>query len=46
VRHETNTEPHDHFRCRLCLRLFDLDVLTATAQSMPRGFTLAACATT
>ena len=25
VRYETNTEPHDHFRCRLCLRLFDLD---------------------
>ena len=28
VRYETNTEPHDHFRCRLCLRLFDLDTLT------------------
>jgi Fe2+ or Zn2+ uptake regulation protein/O6-methylguanine-DNA--protein-cysteine methyltransferase len=40
VRYETNTEPHDHFRCRLCLRLFDLETLTATAQSMPRGFTL------
>src|SRR5512132_4416217 len=23
VRYETNTAPHDHFRCRLCLRLFD-----------------------
>ena len=25
VRYETNTETHDHFRCRLCMRLFDLD---------------------
>jgi len=40
VRYETNTEPHDHFRCRLCLRLFDLDPLKAAEQSMPRGFTL------
>ena len=40
VRYETNTTPHDHFRCRLCLRLFDLETLKATAQSVPRGFTL------
>src|SRR5512132_2705946 len=40
VRYETNTAPHDHFRCRLCLRLFALGMLTATAQSLPRGFTL------
>jgi len=26
VRYETNTGGHDHFRCRLCLRLFDLDL--------------------
>jgi methylated-DNA-[protein]-cysteine S-methyltransferase len=26
VRYETNTTSHDHFRCRLCLRLFDLDL--------------------
>jgi methylated-DNA-[protein]-cysteine S-methyltransferase len=26
VRYETNVKPHDHFRCRLCLRLFDLDL--------------------
>ncbi|HLI60606.1 MAG TPA: transcriptional repressor [Solirubrobacteraceae bacterium] len=26
VRYETNLEPHDHFRCRLCLRLFDVDL--------------------
>ena len=24
VRYETNTAPHQHFRCRLCLRLFDV----------------------
>jgi Fe2+ or Zn2+ uptake regulation protein/O6-methylguanine-DNA--protein-cysteine methyltransferase len=24
VRYELNTSPHDHFRCRLCSRLFDL----------------------
>jgi Fe2+ or Zn2+ uptake regulation protein/O6-methylguanine-DNA--protein-cysteine methyltransferase len=40
VRYETNTEPHDHFRCRLCLRLFDLHTLKAAEQPMPRGFTL------
>jgi Fur family peroxide stress response transcriptional regulator len=26
VRYETNLEPHDHFRCRLCLRLFDVEL--------------------
>src|SRR3954447_12958254 len=26
VRYETNTGPHQHFRCRLCLRLFDVDM--------------------
>jgi Fe2+ or Zn2+ uptake regulation protein/O6-methylguanine-DNA--protein-cysteine methyltransferase len=40
VRYETNTEPHDHFRCRLCLRLFDLASLAAADRSIPRGFTL------
>jgi Fe2+ or Zn2+ uptake regulation protein/O6-methylguanine-DNA--protein-cysteine methyltransferase len=25
VRYERNTDRHDHFRCRVCLRLFDLD---------------------
>lgn len=24
VRYDTNLEPHAHFRCRLCLRIFDL----------------------
>jgi Fe2+ or Zn2+ uptake regulation protein/O6-methylguanine-DNA--protein-cysteine methyltransferase len=26
VRYETNLEPHDHFQCRLCLRLFDVEL--------------------
>jgi Fe2+ or Zn2+ uptake regulation protein/O6-methylguanine-DNA--protein-cysteine methyltransferase len=26
VRYETNLERHDHFHCRLCLRLFDVDI--------------------
>lgn len=25
VRYETNTEPHQHFLCRLCLQLFDVE---------------------
>jgi Fe2+ or Zn2+ uptake regulation protein/O6-methylguanine-DNA--protein-cysteine methyltransferase len=25
IRYETNVTPHDHFRCRLCLRLFDVE---------------------
>jgi methylated-DNA-[protein]-cysteine S-methyltransferase len=26
VRYEVNVDHHDHFRCRLCLRLFDIDL--------------------
>jgi Fe2+ or Zn2+ uptake regulation protein/O6-methylguanine-DNA--protein-cysteine methyltransferase len=26
IRYETNVAPHDHFRCRLCLRLFDVEL--------------------
>jgi methylated-DNA-[protein]-cysteine S-methyltransferase len=26
VRYETNVDPHDHFRCRLCMRLFDVGI--------------------
>ncbi|HYI35265.1 MAG TPA: transcriptional repressor [Thermoleophilaceae bacterium] len=26
VRYETNATPHQHFRCRLCLRLFDVEI--------------------
>ena len=36
VRYETNTEPHQHFRCRLCLRLFD--VALADPPLAPEGF--------
>ncbi|HWF56654.1 MAG TPA: transcriptional repressor [Solirubrobacteraceae bacterium] len=25
IRYETNLEPHDHFRCRVCLRIFDVE---------------------
>jgi Fe2+ or Zn2+ uptake regulation protein/O6-methylguanine-DNA--protein-cysteine methyltransferase len=30
VRYELNTSQHDHFRCRLCLRLFDLNSAPGT----------------
>jgi len=26
VRYETNLAPHDHFHCRLCMRLFDVEL--------------------
>jgi Fur family transcriptional regulator, stress-responsive regulator len=31
VRYETNTRPHQHFRCRLCLRLFDVELAEGAA---------------
>ncbi len=34
VRYETNTEHHGHFRCRLCLRVFDVEV----PEPDPRSF--------
>ena len=34
VRYETNTAPHQHFRCRLCLRLFDVDIPEPSAESL------------
>jgi Fe2+ or Zn2+ uptake regulation protein len=41
IRYETNLAPHDHFRCRVCMRLFDVDLGTAR---LPRdrvdGFTI------
>src|SRR3954454_14201693 len=37
VRYETNTAPHQHFRCRLCLRLFDIE-LAEPAVLRSRGF--------
>ena len=36
VRYETNTEPHQHFRCRLCLRLFDV-ALAEPGAGAPRA---------
>jgi methylated-DNA-[protein]-cysteine S-methyltransferase len=35
VRYELNTARHDHFRCRLCLRLFDLDGSRETSIAGP-----------
>jgi Fe2+ or Zn2+ uptake regulation protein/O6-methylguanine-DNA--protein-cysteine methyltransferase len=35
VRFETNVEPHDHFRCRLCLRLFDVELGGRELQTRP-----------
>jgi Fe2+ or Zn2+ uptake regulation protein/O6-methylguanine-DNA--protein-cysteine methyltransferase len=34
VRYETNTEPHQHFRCRLCLRLFDVELADPNADAL------------
>lgn len=39
VRYETNMAAHDHFRCRVCLRLFDLDGLTpVVGRGTQQGF--------
>jgi methylated-DNA-[protein]-cysteine S-methyltransferase len=38
VRYETNIAAHDHFRCRLCLRLFDIDGAPDVRRSLPAGF--------
>jgi Fe2+ or Zn2+ uptake regulation protein/O6-methylguanine-DNA--protein-cysteine methyltransferase len=39
VRYETNTTHHSHFRCRLCLRVFDLvSGLPETTDITDRGF--------
>jgi Fe2+ or Zn2+ uptake regulation protein/O6-methylguanine-DNA--protein-cysteine methyltransferase len=40
VRYEINVDPHDHFRCRFCLRLFDVDLDAAdpSALPVPEGF--------
>ncbi|MFZ1992804.1 MAG: transcriptional repressor [Solirubrobacteraceae bacterium] len=35
VRYETNVEPHDHFRCRLCLRLFDVELGGSDLETRP-----------
>ncbi len=33
VRYETNVEPHDHFQCRLCMRIFDVGVHAGSSVS-------------
>jgi methylated-DNA-[protein]-cysteine S-methyltransferase len=39
VRYETNVEPHDHFQCRLCMRLFDVEIdHPSTARLKREGF--------
>jgi Fe2+ or Zn2+ uptake regulation protein/O6-methylguanine-DNA--protein-cysteine methyltransferase len=39
VRYETNTEHHAHFRCRLCLRIFDVAIEGRPPEPIrPRGF--------
>lgn len=39
VRYETNVEPHEHFRCRLCLRLWDVELPTPDTGALGRkGF--------
>jgi methylated-DNA-[protein]-cysteine S-methyltransferase len=39
VRYEINADPHDHFRCRLCMRLFDISVdAPSTAGLVAEGF--------
>lgn len=41
VRYETNAEHHAHFRCRLCLRLFDLAGAPSDSREIVgRGFTV------
>ncbi len=38
VRYETNTTRHAHFRCRLCLRLFDLELELPNPKIVEGGF--------
>ncbi len=41
VRYETNLAPHDHFHCRLCMRLFDVELGGASVQRRQLdGFTI------
>jgi Fe2+ or Zn2+ uptake regulation protein/O6-methylguanine-DNA--protein-cysteine methyltransferase len=34
VRYETNTTPHHHFRCRLCVRLFDVEIAQPATEGL------------
>jgi methylated-DNA-[protein]-cysteine S-methyltransferase len=39
MRYETNTDAHAHFRCRLCLRLFDVEIAAPDTGALQRhGF--------
>jgi Fe2+ or Zn2+ uptake regulation protein/O6-methylguanine-DNA--protein-cysteine methyltransferase len=40
IRYETNIAPHDHFRCRLCLRLFDVELGGRETHPPPGGYTI------
>ena len=40
VRYETNTASHDHFRCRLCLRVFDCDLGHPSPRKRRKGFAI------
>jgi Fe2+ or Zn2+ uptake regulation protein/O6-methylguanine-DNA--protein-cysteine methyltransferase len=41
VRYETNVVPHHHFRCRLCVRLFDVEIEEpSTAAVEKEGFSV------
>jgi len=41
VRYETNLAPHDHFHCRLCMRLFDVELGGASLPRRPlQGFAI------
>jgi len=46
VRYETNTEPHQHFRCRLCLRLFDIELADPAVGLATEGFVVEQVAVT
>jgi Fe2+ or Zn2+ uptake regulation protein/O6-methylguanine-DNA--protein-cysteine methyltransferase len=37
VRYETNTASHQHFRCRLCLRLFDVEIPSPDLRGLERA---------
>lgn len=36
VRYESNVAPHQHFRCRICLRLYDIDLASPSVQPLRR----------
>jgi Fe2+ or Zn2+ uptake regulation protein/O6-methylguanine-DNA--protein-cysteine methyltransferase len=40
IRYETNVAPHDHFRCRLCLRLFDVELGGRETRRPLDGYTI------